>query len=953
LSLQVKKIRATQGSTVKWSGRTRNKPATPSAFELLLVDISTRFIALPADRVDSEILLSQQKVCECLRLDVSVLWQRHPDRPGSLISTHFFATPDFPVRPPEDMDAMEMFPWSLKTVFEGKTIRMPRLADYPAAAVTDVEWFRYFNIKSNITLPLSTGDGPVFGALAFSVFRKERAWSTEIVDKLRLVAQIFAGALARIQADRALRESEERWRLAAGAAELGGYSYDFRTGQMFRSPEHMALYGLPADTTLKLDENLMPEALYAEDKAGLLAQMMACADPRGSGILDFEHRILRADGQIRWLRVQGRTTFSDDGRPLRSDGIVQDITERKRMETALNQSEESYRAMFDNANDALFVHDPASGKIIDVNQKMCELYSFTREEALNIDIKSLSEGHPPYSQTEAIEKVRKACESGSQSFEWMARNKSGRLFWADVNLKRVTIGGEERIMAVVRDVTERKQTEGKLSYILKAIESTREAIGISDSRGRHFYQNKALSDLFEYATSEELQAAGGGPAVVKDPKVSKEMYNNIMHGKPWAGELEMVTKSGRVFPAFERADSIRDHEGNIIGLIGIITDITERKRTEEALQKSEERFRQVAEIVSDFIWEIDTDGLYTYTSPSVEKILGYTPDELVGKMHFYDLFAPDARELLKKAALEALSRQQPFHAFANNNVAKSGRIVRLETSGMPVLDDAGRLLGYRGADTDVTERYLAERETQLLREELALFSRVATVNELTASIAHELNQPLAAILSNAQSALRFMRRDNPNMKELQEILEDIVSDDQRAAEVIRSMRSMLKRGSGERRSLLLNDLINDVLSIVRNDGLIRGISIIPDLGSPMPPVAGDRVQLQQVILNLIINAFEAMEGSEGSRELKLRTRHAGNEIILDVMDSGFGISPDKLDKIFEPFFSTKQTGLGIGLALSRSIVASHNGRLWTENNSECGATFHMALPAADLNSPHA
>jgi two-component system, LuxR family, sensor kinase FixL len=206
---------------------------------------------------------------------------------------------------------------------------------------------------------------------------------------------------------------------------------------------------------------------------------------------------------------------------------------------------------------------------------------------------------------------------------------------------------------------------------------------------------------------------------------------------------------------------------------------------------------------------------------------------------------------------------------------------------------------------------------------------------------------LAAILSNAQAALRLMQDKDPDMKELREIFEDIAADDRRAADVIRSLRSLLKKGTGERSSLMLNSLVKDVLSIAKNDGLARKISINFDSGSPLPPVNGDRVQLQQVILNLVMNAFEAMDSSVGSREVKLRTRRDGKEIILDVMDSGFGIPPVMLKAIFEPFFTTKRSGLGMGLALSRTIVAAHNGRLWAENNPDTGATFHLALPVED------
>jgi PAS domain S-box-containing protein len=412
-------------------------------------------------------------------------------------------------------------------------------------------------------------------------------------------------------------------------------------------------------------------------------------------------------------------------------------------------------------------------------------------------------------------------------------------------------------------------------------------------------------------------------------------------------EKEYRRKDGTVFPVELRAFLLRDEIGEPAGMWAIVRDITERKCAEAALRQSEERFRQVAETVSDFIWEVDAEGLYRYTSPSVEKILGYTPDEIIGKMHFYDLFPPEACEQLKASAFQVFAARHPFRVFPNPNVHKTGRIVQLETSGMPVLDECGNLLGYRGADVDVTERHHAEAESRLLREKLSHFSRLATMGELTASIAHELNQPLAAILSNAQAALLLMETGKAALGELHEIFEDIVADDQRAGAVIRHLRALLGKREIERRSLPVNGLINDVVSIVRGDAVQKRVSIVLELGSGLPEVEGDPVQLQQVLLNLVSNACDAMaENSERPRRLVLRTRKAkGNTVLVDVADTGSGIAPDQLKSIFEPFFTTKTNGLGLGLSLSHSIVIAHNGRLWAENNPDGGATMHMALPS--------
>jgi nitrogen-specific signal transduction histidine kinase/ActR/RegA family two-component response regulator len=246
--------------------------------------------------------------------------------------------------------------------------------------------------------------------------------------------------------------------------------------------------------------------------------------------------------------------------------------------------------------------------------------------------------------------------------------------------------------------------------------------------------------------------------------------------------------------------------------------------------------------------------------------------------------------------------------------------------------------------SNVAERRQEEIKAQLLREKLALFSRIATFNELTAWLAHELNQPLAAILGNAQAALRLMELGPPDPREFRAIFNDIVADNRRAVEMIRGMRSELKRGVTENKTLLLNDLIEEIMPVVWNDSLAKNVSIDLDLGVSLPSITGDRIQLQQAVFNLIVNALEAIKASELPGKLILRTRHADGEVVLDVLDSGTGIPNERLNSIFDPLVTAKANALGMGLPLSRSIVIRHNGRLWAENNIQGGATFHVALP---------
>jgi two-component system sensor kinase FixL len=220
------------------------------------------------------------------------------------------------------------------------------------------------------------------------------------------------------------------------------------------------------------------------------------------------------------------------------------------------------------------------------------------------------------------------------------------------------------------------------------------------------------------------------------------------------------------------------------------------------------------------------------------------------------------------------------------------------------------------------------------------------MGELTASLAHELNQPLTAILSNARAALRFLQADRLDLSELREILQDIANDDKRASDIIRGVRSMLKQEEIEQETIAINDVLHDIISLFHSEAIIRNIEVEMDLTDPLPMVHVDRVQIQQVILNLIMNAAEIMSHSRPeSRKIILQTRPIDPATIqVAVRDFGPGIEEKDLDNIFEPFFTTKRSGLGMGLSICRSIIEAHGGRIWVANNPDKGVTFYFELP---------
>jgi C4-dicarboxylate-specific signal transduction histidine kinase len=262
-----------------------------------------------------------------------------------------------------------------------------------------------------------------------------------------------------------------------------------------------------------------------------------------------------------------------------------------------------------------------------------------------------------------------------------------------------------------------------------------------------------------------------------------------------------------------------------------------------------------------------------------------------------------------------------------------------------VKDEDGSFLGFRASNRDITDRKHAQEESQRLRMELLHATRVSAMGELTAALAHELNQPLAAILSNAQAAQRFLKRKKPDLNEVRDILSDIVSDDNRAKEVILKLRSLLKKSNVQLQKLDINRIIQEVIPLVQSESLIRNITLRMHLEEDIPAVMGDKVQLQQVMINLILNGFEAMINTE-PKEMHIKTtQNDPDTITVSVKDWGHGVDEENIEDLFRPFITKKKEGMGIGLAITKSIVEFHGGKMCVKNNSEKGATFYFSLPA--------
>ncbi len=371
------------------------------------------------------------------------------------------------------------------------------------------------------------------------------------------------------------------------------------------------------------------------------------------------------------------------------------------------------------------------------------------------------------------------------------------------------------------------------------------------------------------------------------------------------------------------------------------------------LRETEHRLALATEVANLGVWVYDLVRNEIWATDRWRALFSFTKSEPLTVEGILQRVHPEDREAVRLLRAN-VTKDGGSYETEYRVLLPDGKVRWIASRGGVELNGSGKPALVRGVSVDITERKRAEAELAQQRNELSHLSRVTTMSELSSSLAHELNQPLAIILTNAQAARRLLAQEPPDVTETRDILADIESEDQRAGEVIRRMRALLKPGQTQQVPLSVNEIMEDVLRIARSDLIGRGITVHTALAEGLPPVVGDRIQLQQVLLNLILNASDAMAGHPPAhRQLSLSTTHCDGSVRISVSDNGCGLPPDP-ERIFQPFYSTKPDGLGLGLPICRSIATAHQGRLWAEARGAAGApprtsggaTLHLELPAA-------
>jgi PAS domain S-box-containing protein len=736
------------------------------------------------------------------------------------------------------------------------------------------------------------------------------------------------------------------------AAPSGGLTFVNR-----RTADYL---GLPKDHPLRfgIDNGVQWDAhipfLHPDDQEG--ARKAWPVNIRTGEASEYSFRVRNAQGGYRWFLSRVEPLRASDGTLQLWVGVNLDIEELKCAEQALRDSEYKLRQIIDTVP-SLFWSAGPDGEPTHVSQRLLD-YSGMRLE--DFEHGGWEAFVHPADFPETAKAFYHAIQTGTsyQAVHRLRRATDGEYRWHHAHGEplRDREGRVVQWYGLSVDIDEGKKAEDRLrrseAYLAKAQRLSHTGSAVYTETEIPYWSEEA-SRIFGF---DPLQGIPSREAVWQRfhpddlDRVNETIARAVREKRSFGNEFRIMLPDGTIRHVEAINDPVFSASGELLEIVATGIDVTERKRAEQALRESEAKFRDYAETASDWFWEIGPDYKFTLLT---ENAFGSNPADRIGTAcwdHALDLETEPEKWRLIQAILDS---RKPFRDFVYLGMSSDGSPMYVRASGKPMFDANGEFRGYRGTGTDVTALRTVEaearenerryREAQL---ELAHANRVATMGQLTASITHEVNQPITAAVTYASAARRFLSAKPPNFNEVDDALSLIVKEGNRAGEVVGRIRALIKKAPVRKDAVEINDAILEIVALTRREAANHSVSVRTQLAEDLPHVQGDRVQLQQVLLNLIINAIEAMrDAGEEERELLVSSHNEPDGVSVKVRDSGPGFAPAALERVFEPFYTTKPEGMGLGLSICRSIIEAHGGRLWAIPCEPQGALFQFTIPA--------
>jgi len=737
-----------------------------------------------------------------------------------------------------------------------------------------------------------------------------------------------------------LRESEQRFRIVANAAPVLIWMSGIDKLCTFFNKRWLEFTGRSLEQELG---NGWAEGVHRDDLQKCLKTFTEAFDARKPFVM--QYRLKRNDGEYRRISDEGVPRYDADGTFAGYIGSCVDVTDLLRQQRALHQFEERVALAAEAAHLGVWEFDIRT-KGMWVSDKVRELFGFPADaEITHTDFEMRVHPEDREARDEAVQKAIQT--RGAYEIEYRIILTDGTVRWIG-GRGRCLPGGDgksTKLLGVSMDITDRKQAELALSEseerMRLAVDAANLGIWEWDLNTDEIWSTKMRRALFGLPASGKITFKDVISLVhINDrDRILQSLKHAIESCEDYASEYRLVLPDGGVLWIEARGRCVRGVNGKAIGLRGVSMDVTKEKQAQDL-------FRLATESSLSGIILVNDRGHIILVNTHVEELFGYRREELLGKS--VDILVPErfasqypAHRAKFLAAPTARAMGAGLELFARR---KDGSEFPVEIGLNPIQTPDGVLV--LATVVDISARKAAEEETRRSREQVELLSRVSLLGEMTASLAHELNQPLGAIVNNATAAMQYLEQGRLNPEQLQDILNDVVADGRRACDVMLNVRSAIKKGSAIRGRINLNDVVKAVTYMVQSDAAATFCKIQTSLAPDLPAVEGDPTQIQQVLINLVRNAIDAMHDTPPSRRfVEITTNHDGDgTITVAVRDYGSGISETTRERLFEQFFTTKEEGLGMGLAIVRSIVEAHGGSIAAENADGRGARFHFRLP---------